>query len=542
VQPTADGLRHSQLRRDAQGAVVTEVNHTPVTVVGSGHHGQSFWVSRDQYLFMSPITWYPERNRWDLSPGYERRDSEFFRPVVAECLFCHANRVDAVPGSMNRVADLEPAVEAIGCQRCHGPGAEHVAARREGPLEKTPDRTIVNPGRLEPKLREAVCQQCHVSGLVRLVSYGRQWSHYRPGEPLEATLVAYARQSPRPGDAQNDETRFVGHAEQVLTSRCYVASDGRLGCISCHDPHAVPEESERIDFFRARCSACHAAAQQTDCGLSAEDARRLANQDNCLECHMPRQANQVRHTAITDHRILRNPGAPVEPADPHEDPARSRPDLSSSAAEPLRAVLIGTDQRPASQQQRDLAVALVMARGEQPEAVGREWLPRAAAWLEDAVRRHPDDVDALLAAGQIQLELDNLSEALAMFRRAVAADSQSELSWVWGARTLSATGQLAAAAANWRRATELNPYMANYWYELGLTEARLGRFESCRQLLAVAIERFPTSMGARQLLIETQLQLGNRSAAAEAFDFMRRFRPGGFERVEQWYGQRTQGR
>ena len=34
--------------------------------------------------------------------------------------------------------------------------------------------------------------------------------------------------------------KFASQAEQMHESRCYRASQGRLGCISCHDPHVLP--------------------------------------------------------------------------------------------------------------------------------------------------------------------------------------------------------------------------------------------------------------------------------------------------------------
>ena len=41
---------------------------------------------------------------------------------------------------------------------------------------------------------------------------------------------------------QGDRGQFeaVGHVEQMESSRCFRESQGRLGCISCHDPHRLP--------------------------------------------------------------------------------------------------------------------------------------------------------------------------------------------------------------------------------------------------------------------------------------------------------------
>ena len=52
-------------------------------------HTYSYLINHDGYLFQSPITWYPQKRMWDLSPGYATRHHHFARPVTAECLFCH---------------------------------------------------------------------------------------------------------------------------------------------------------------------------------------------------------------------------------------------------------------------------------------------------------------------------------------------------------------------------------------------------------------------------------------------------------------------
>lgn len=545
VAQTPQGLEQRQIRRASDGTVVAEVVHTPRAVVGSGQHGESFLVQQDNFLFMSPITWYPERQVWDLSPGYERRNSEFFRPVVAECVFCHADRVEPIAGGLNHYRDPAQVAESIGCQRCHGPGEQHVAERRASALSGEVDATIVNPGRLEPALREAVCQQCHLSGLVRLVRSGHSWHDFRPGQPLEQTMLAYAVAEGKGAAAGSPtdgaQTRFVGHVEQMLVSRCYVASDGELGCISCHDPHGKPSAEERVEFYRQKCVACHEPSGPRDCGLAADEASRRAAGDDCVQCHMPRESNQVRHTAITDHRVLRRPAA----GGTADGDGRSSESGGSGlggvkvpdwAAElPLRAVVVGTDHRTDTQQRRDMAVGLVMAKGERPELVSRSQLRTAAGWLERSLTNEPRDVDGRLALGQIKLELDDLAGARELFRQTVADHPESELAWVWAARTLSALDQLEPAVASWRRAMQLNPHMANYWYELALLEGRLGRWQETLRLSQAAAERFPTSMGARQLLIQAHLQLGDRAAAESAFQFMRRFQPPGFDRVDAWY-------
>ena len=153
--------------------------------VGSGAKVRSYIVDRLGYLLASPACWYPHGGRWDLAPGYEARDRHFNRPVTPGCLFCHSNFAEHVEGTVNQYR--EPSIRgfAIGCERCHGPGELHVAARGRGePPDGKADLTIVNPTRLETGLRQAICEQCHLQGEERVVGRGRGDWDFRPGLPL----------------------------------------------------------------------------------------------------------------------------------------------------------------------------------------------------------------------------------------------------------------------------------------------------------------------------------------------------------------------
>src|SRR5262249_1823614 len=138
----------------------------------------------------SPIAWYTQAGRWDLSPGYEAGNKHFERPIADQCLYCHANHADLVEGSVNRYREPIFQGMTIGCERCHGPGELHVARQQ---VVDGKDLSIVNPAHLEPALRDSVCQQCHLQGDVRLVRAGRELYDYRPGLPLHETLAIFFR-------------------------------------------------------------------------------------------------------------------------------------------------------------------------------------------------------------------------------------------------------------------------------------------------------------------------------------------------------------
>ena len=118
----------SRRRREASAEIEAEVRFA----LGSGTRGISFLIERDGFLFQSPIAWFAQKRRWDISPGYGEFSARpnFERAIQPDCLFCHANQFRAVAGTLNRYEKPIFQGHAIGCERCHGPGELHVRTCR----------------------------------------------------------------------------------------------------------------------------------------------------------------------------------------------------------------------------------------------------------------------------------------------------------------------------------------------------------------------------------------------------------------------------
>ena len=300
---------HRETRREDQGRILAEVEAEVGFALGSGRRGVSYLIEREGRLYQSPISWYARKNRFDVSPGYERKNLHFDRPIEPECLFCHANGAAPVALSVNKYQPPIFRGHAIGCERCHGPGELHVQGQQ---VANGRDLTIVNPRHLEPALREAVCEQCHVLADHRVDRPGRQTFDFRPGLPTSAFFAVFNR-------ASSTGNKAVGHVDQMKASRCYRASDGRLGCTSCHDPHQLPAPEERLDYYRRKCLDCH---EQRGCTVPEPSRRKQSPGDSCIDCHMPVTSSvDIVHIATTDHRILRSPRNQeiVPPASPRAD-------------------------------------------------------------------------------------------------------------------------------------------------------------------------------------------------------------------------------
>ncbi|HMF14487.1 MAG TPA: cytochrome c3 family protein, partial [Gemmataceae bacterium] len=288
-------LWHRELLLDGQPDEVTLAEYPLKYAIGSGRHARSYVAEVDGFLVESPLTWYASRQRWSLSPGYDRpAHVGFGRGIEAVCLFCHAGQAEAVGGSAHRFQIREA---ALGCERCHGPGSVHVARHAaKDPAEKPADRidyTIVNPAHLPRTLADAVCQQCHLLGRASPEARGRKQTDFRPGLPLQEFRHDYSLAT------QGTSLAVVGHVEQLQQSRCYQRSE-TLSCITCHNPHDEPRAQKRVAYYRAACLECHLPER---CKVDAQRRQKESPDNDCTQCHMPRAATDVPHVAFTNHRI-----------------------------------------------------------------------------------------------------------------------------------------------------------------------------------------------------------------------------------------------
>ena len=212
-------------------------------------------LKQDDYLFQAPLSFYSKPQKWGLSPGYEFGNYGFNRPILPGCIFCHSGRPGAIPEGNGRF-DSPPFSElAIGCENCHGPGLSHVVATQMGGESyQGHDPTIVNPAHLSSALADNICMSCHQTGDVRVLKPGKDFKDFRPGTPLDNTLSILMVPPRRESPPQSD---LLEHYYSMTLSKCYRASGGKLGCITCHDPHVEPSREEAPGYFRNKCMACH---------------------------------------------------------------------------------------------------------------------------------------------------------------------------------------------------------------------------------------------------------------------------------------------
>jgi predicted CXXCH cytochrome family protein len=502
-----------QLGDAAEGRLANPVRY----LLGSSRQGSTCLIEHDGFLFQSPISWFSAKPGWELAPGYETNQLLFFRQIGEECLFCHSNGATLVPGTQNHYqTPLFPNGHGIGCERCHGPGQLHVAARRKGPPDEATDHTIVNPAHLEPALRDAICEQCHLQGEARVVRRGLALNDYRPGLPLHHFLSVLVRVN-----ETAESQRSVSELQQFYTSRCRTGSGGTMGCTACHDPHSVPAPEQRDTYYRDRCQKCHA---DKPCSLPLAVRREKSPADSCIACHMPKAASaDVSHAALSDHRILRDPGKPPPPPS------------TRGGSTPLRdfhEALYPNDP----DRNRNLGVAMIrMARRVEQAPARRAAAEMALPLLETALAQTPDDAEAqesecfaLDALGRRALALSHVEKLLERY-------PQREFALLDAARLAAANGRTVAAVAYWQRALTVNSWQPSYSLHLAhlqsLRKDWRGAVEACR----ISVRLDPTSVEARRLLIRSLIELRDEPAARAEYEILRRLKPEGREELQRWF-------
>jgi tetratricopeptide (TPR) repeat protein len=363
--------------------------------IGSGAAGRSYLFTFDGFLFQAPVTWYAQHKRWDVSPGYEAdKTTRWSRPIEANCLFCHASQTRAIYGTQNRYAGPPFAQGGVGCERCHGPGSEHIRGR--GPM--------VSPAKLAPSERDSVCSQCHLSGAARIEKLGKRIAAFRAGEDLNDYVAYFVDASAAGGDM-----KATSHMERLEASGCKRASGDKLWCGTCHHPHKPVSAA-------SSCATCHAG---TDCKRGAD----------CTACHMPKtRVVDGGHGVLTDHSIPRKSGRY----------ARSNGRL--------------TTFRSFTATNRELGLAYAEVNRLEEARKLLSHLPRDAATMvrlnewEAALRSDPNSVVAMVNLGVLRARSGDLAAAESLWRRSLERNPGQMEAATNLHRLLEATGRLREAA------------------------------------------------------------------------------------------------
>ena len=222
----------------------------------------------------SRVSWYAATSGFDFTTGASKftpqTNSEGIgrtlrKQELVECLSCHTTGTsrDSPQPARNNMG--------VRCERCHGPGAEHIRAMQN---QKTTDKKIFHPGTLDGFAQAQVCGVCHG----------------RPPQDTDFQAIRFIQEAP-------NTVRFP--SQRLVLSQCFNETDNGLRCTTCHDPHSNVAGSRAA--LEKPCISCHTAGARRSpkiCPVAKE---------NCSSCHMPKEP-VMAHSTFTDHwiRVIRN--------------------------------------------------------------------------------------------------------------------------------------------------------------------------------------------------------------------------------------------
>lgn len=282
---------------------------------------QRFFVRNGDDYYPLPVQWDVPARKWlpyhvpdkgaDWWTAYYPSDNKQ-RPTGPTCDGCHSVGYDI---QTHQVAEWN-----VGCERCHGPGSEHVAH---------PSRSnIVNPATMDSVAANDVCIQCHSQGhpAAGLIS-GKAYD-WPVGYQVGLRLADYWGLDP----PELGKTDFLHYPEGTAHKNRMQGNDfvqslmyrHGVTCASCHDVHGTDNYAQLRKPVDKLCLDCHAPMSPN--GPHAETIEQHTHHkpgstgSACVACHMPQiesegvpGANVTAHTfrfitpGLTDRYGIPNP-------------------------------------------------------------------------------------------------------------------------------------------------------------------------------------------------------------------------------------------
>ena len=252
----------------------------------------------DDY-FVEPAQWDVQKSRW--LPFHVEKGTDWWvpfygatnmeRPTGPLCDGCH---------SVNYNVETKQVTEwNVGCEKCHGPGSEHV----KNPLKTN----IVNPETLDYVRGNDTCIQCHSQGQPLSNPIAGKYYDWPVGFLPGKRLADYWKlEELKPGT-----TSFYQFADMTAHKNRMQGNDftqsnmyhRQIRCFDCHQVHANEVSNLRLPGNKL-CLDCH--TEDNPAGLKGTVAEHTHHAEGskgsqCVACHMPKIEQTIKDNYVSAH-------------------------------------------------------------------------------------------------------------------------------------------------------------------------------------------------------------------------------------------------
>jgi predicted CXXCH cytochrome family protein len=254
----------------------------------------SLWKQRyftkvgDEY-YPLPVQWVVGKREWrpymvpatggDWWAAFYPADN-MQRPTGPTCDGCHSVGYDI---HTKQVAEWN-----VGCERCHGPGSEHVEHPGPG--------NIVNPSAMDSVAATDTCIQCHSQGRPATIPIEGKYYDWPVGYRVGLKLADFWKLE----DCTLGQTNFLyfpdctAHKNRMQGNDFVQSVMYRHGitCASCHDVHGTANYAQLRKPADQICLDCHGPTSPNGphtATIEEHTHHKVGSAGSqCVACHMPK--------------------------------------------------------------------------------------------------------------------------------------------------------------------------------------------------------------------------------------------------------------
>jgi predicted CXXCH cytochrome family protein len=266
----------------------------------------SLWKQR--YFTKRGDDYFPEPAQWDVThrvwrPYFVAKGTDWWEPFYAPdnmqrptgptCDGCHS--VDY------NIHTKQVAEWNVGCEKCHGPGSEHIQNPVRG--------NILNPVHMDYVAASDTCIQCHSQGRPLTIPIEGKYFDWPVGYHVGLNLSDFWQLE----EHTLGETTFTHYPDGTAHKNRMQGNDFvqsvmyRRGvtCFSCHDVHGTDNYAQLRKPPDQLCLDCHGPLSLNGprTGTIEEHThhKKGSSGSSCIACHMPKIETTIAEVKVRAH-------------------------------------------------------------------------------------------------------------------------------------------------------------------------------------------------------------------------------------------------